>query len=313
MNSIANLAQLTALLKGNQNGLVVLHAWADWCEPCKQIDSLLSALSKQHPQVAFGKVEAEQVVEVSEKYNIASVPTVLFFRAEKEVGRVEGAFPSQVAAKLTELAGNAAEPEEEKHRKLERLINSAPVMLFMKGVPDEPRCGFSNKMVQVLRENNIIFSYFNILADEEVRQGLKSFSNWPTYPQLYINGKLVGGLDIVNELVEDSSLDDMVPETAKLNNRLTKLINNAKVMLFMKGTPSEPRCGFSKKIVEILQDHKIEFSSFDILTDNTIRQGLKTFSNWPTYPQLYASGKLIGGLDIVKELADEGELCDALK
>ena len=168
-------------------------------------------------------------------------------------------------------------------------------------------------MVQVLRENNIIFSYFNILADEEVRQGLKSFSNWPTYPQLYINGKLVGGLDIVNELVEDSSLDDMVPETAKLNNRLTKLINNAKVMLFMKGTPSEPRCGFSKKIVEILQDHKIEFSSFDILTDNTIRQGLKTFSNWPTYPQLYASGKLIGGLDIVKELADEGELCDALK
>ena len=168
-------------------------------------------------------------------------------------------------------------------------------------------------MVQVLRENNIIFSYFNILADEEVRQGLKSFSNWPTYPQLYINGKLVGGLDIVNELVEDSSLDDMVPETAKLNNRLTKLINNAKVMLFMKGTPSEPRCGFSKKIVEILQVHKIEFSSFDILTDNTIRQGLKTFSNWPTYPQLYASGKLIGGLDIVKELADEGELCDALK
>lgn len=64
--------------------------------------------------------------------------------------------------------------------------------------------------------------------------------------------------------------------------------------------PSLPPAGFSKQMVEILQRHNIQFSSFDIFSDEEVRQGLKTFSNWPTYPQLYVSGELIGGLDIVK-------------
>lgn len=71
-------------------------------------------------------------------------------------------------------------------------------------------------------------------------------------------------------------------------------------MLFMKRTLQELHCGFSKQMVEILNKHKIQFSSFDIFSDEEVRQGLKTYSNWPTYPQLYVSGELIGGLDIVK-------------
>jgi len=80
----------------------------------------------------------------------------------------------------------------------------------------------------------------------------------------------------------------------------------------MKGSPDAPRCGFSRKICELLQNHKVAFDTFDILGDEEIRQGLKTFSNWPTFPQLYGDGKLIGGLDAVKELAEEGELLDSL-
>jgi len=91
-----------------------------------------------------------------------------------------------------------------------------------------------------------------------------------------------------------------------------KLINQAPVMLFMKGVPSQPKCGFSKKIVAILDEEKIKFDSFDILTDEDVRQGLKTFSNWPTFPQLYVKGELIGGLDIVQELKESGELQNTL-
>jgi len=80
----------------------------------------------------------------------------------------------------------------------------------------------------------------------------------------------------------------------------------------MKGSPDTPRCGFSRKIVELLQGEKVAFTSFDILGDEEVRQGLKAYSNWPTYPQLYADGKLLGGLDIVKELHEEGELRDSL-
>jgi len=93
-----------------------------------------------------------------------------------------------------------------------------------------------------------------------------------------------------------------------LEQRLAALINTAPVMLFMKGNPDQPRCGFSRQIVEILQTNQIPFSTFDILSDEEVRTGLKTYSDWPTYPQLYVSGTLTGGLDIVKEMVAQGDL-----
>ena len=75
-------------------------------------------------------------------------------------------------------------------------------MLFMKGTPSAPQCGFSRQLVSILRENSVRYGFFNILADDEVRQGLKEFSDWPTFPQLYLDGELVGGLDIVREEME---------------------------------------------------------------------------------------------------------------
>ena len=78
------------------------------------------------------------------------------------------------------------------------------------------------------------------------------------------------------------------------------LTNKASVMLFMKGNKQEAKCGFSKQILEILNSTGVEYETFDILEDKEVRQGLKTFSNWPTYPQLYVRGDLVGGLDIVK-------------
>ena len=78
-------------------------------------------------------------------------------------------------------------------------------------------------------------------------------------------------------------------------------------MLFMKGSPETPKCGFSRSIVELLRKGGVAFSSFDILTDEEVRAGLKTFSDWPTYPQLYVKGKLVGGLDILREMANSEE------
>ena len=97
-----------------------------------------------------------------------------------------------------------------------------------------------------------------------------------------------------------------------INARLAKLVKSSKVVLFMKGDRGEPRCGFSRKVVEALNDTGVEYSTFDILQDEEVRQGLKTFSNWPTYPQLYAGGELLGGCDIVLEMAAGGELKAAL-
>ena len=88
--------------------------------------------------------------------------------------------------------------KEELNKRLSELVKAAPVMLFMKGTPSTPQCGFSRQLVGILRENGVRYGFFNILADEEVRQGLKIWADWPTFPQLWVGGELVGGLDIVS-------------------------------------------------------------------------------------------------------------------
>ena len=95
--------------------------------------------------------------------------------------------------------------------------------------------------------------------------------------------------------------------------RLENLIKEQRIMIFMKGVPSAPRCGFSKKICAILDSYNAPYGAFDILTDEEVRQGLKEYSDWPTYPQLYVDGELVGGLDIVQEMVDDGELENLLK
>ena len=93
-----------------------------------------------------------------------------------------------------------------------------------------------------------------------------------------------------------------------IKNKIEELINSKKVFLFMKGTPMDPQCGFSKKVSEILQNMNFDFGSFNILEDEEIRQGIKEFSDWPTIPQLYVDGKFVGGCDIVEQMNDNGEL-----
>jgi len=87
-----------------------------------------------------------------------------------------------------------------------------------------------------------------------VLSGLKEYSNWPTYPQLYVSGKLVGGLDIIKELIESGEFQKMLPKKQTLEEKLKELINSDKVMLFMKGHPDNVKCGFSRTMVGLLND-----------------------------------------------------------
>lgn len=98
----------------------------------------------------------------------------------------------------------------------------------------------------------------------------------------------------------------------ELTAHLKSLIDQDQIVLFMKGDKYMPQCGFSAQVVDILNDLELNFSSFDILEDERVRQGLKEYSNWPTYPQLYYKGELIGGCDIIKEMYENEELKSVL-
>jgi len=207
-------------IKGGARSVVVFF-WASWFEPSREGGALhgsFSALADKYTALDFVLVEAEKVPEVSEAFNVTVVPTFVSLRGKEEVEKLEGVNPGELAKlarRLSELPAPAvpsvfaaaaatvagAESSDALNQRLERLVNTSPVMLFMKGSPAQPKCGFSRSIVEILQSNQIAFSTFDILGDEEVRQGLKTFSDWPTYPQLYAQGNLVGGLDIVKEMV----------------------------------------------------------------------------------------------------------------
>jgi len=91
-------------------------------------------------------------------------------------------------------------------------------------------------------------------------------------------------------------------------NEIQKEIDNNDIVLFMKGTPAFPQCGFSAHITTILGAEGVSYATHDVLSDDALRVNIKEYSNWPTIPQLYVRGELIGGADIVHEMADSGEL-----
>lgn len=331
----------------------VLFFQASWHPGIPPLQAVISALASTKQEIFFGSVDAEAVEGLTAKYKVTSVPTLIFLNGETIHERLEGGVdapkitqavqrlavaaaelsaPSNVstetaAATTTTVSTSASlSPEEALNDRLHKLIRMDTVMLFMKGVPDAPRCGFSRQAVELLDEQKIPFGSFDILSDEEVRQGLKKYSNWPTFPQVYVKGELQGGLDILKELCEDegenalkeaweleNALGDKPPKVQSLNDRLEALVKRSDIMLFMKGLPSNPQCGFSRQLVALLDQAGVSYDAYDILQDEEVRQGLKTFSNWPTFPQLYVKGDLIGGLDICNELEESGELLEALQ
>ena len=95
-------------------------------------------------------------------------------------------------------------------KKIDEMIKNNKVVLFMKGTPEQPQCGFSNKVCEILRQLNITFLSVNVLEDENLREGIKHYSDWPTIPQLYINRNFIGGCDIVKEMHEKGELEKIL-------------------------------------------------------------------------------------------------------
>ena len=101
--------------------------------------------------------------------------------------------------------------EETTKNKIQELIDSKKVFVFIKGIPDMPQCGFSSRVVGILREIGVNdFGSFDVLSDDSIRGGIKEFSNWPTIPQLYINGKFIGGSDIGAQMFESGELKKLL-------------------------------------------------------------------------------------------------------
>jgi monothiol glutaredoxin len=113
-----------------------------------------------------------------------------------------------INSEIKEIASN--DKSQDLKIQIENLLGSSKVVLFMKGNAEMPQCGFSANSVAILKNLGVSFNTFNILNDAEIRQGLKEYSNWPTYPQLYIKGQLIGGNDVITEMYKNGELQEFL-------------------------------------------------------------------------------------------------------
>ncbi|TPP58169.1 Glutaredoxin [Fasciola gigantica] len=216
-----NLTSLNALkneLSTTKTSLV-LNVIDPQVVQCAQVSDVLKILAEdpKNKNIHFRDVDARNFETLTRELKVNTVPTVILFHHGGEINRVCGANVAEVTKAVMALQARHSAPGTGDHSgplsletRLRQLINRAPIMLFMKGQPDAPQCGFSRQIIDILRSANARFDSFDILQDEEVRQGLKSLSNWPTYPQLYVKGELIGGLDIVKELAESGELAEII-------------------------------------------------------------------------------------------------------
>lgn len=234
---VTSPTEFQELLSADLNRVSVINFWAPWAEPCKQMNEVVKELSKKYQQTLFLQVEAEEQADIAESFDIEAVPTFIILRGHLLLDRVAGAdaaaltksvekhtagpsynpqsrtdkapapAPTTVPSSLQDGDSKKPETEAQLNERLRGLMNQSKVVVFIKGSPQEPRCGFSRKIVGLLKDKGVEYKHFDILTDESVRQGLKKLNDWPTFPQLIINGELVGGLDIVQEMVENGELE----------------------------------------------------------------------------------------------------------
>ncbi|KAF8640318.1 hypothetical protein AX16_010213 [Volvariella volvacea WC 439] len=234
---VSNTPHFQELLSEDLERVSLINFWASWAEPCKQMNEVVRELANKHPKLLVLQVEAENHPDITESFEVQAVPAFVILRGHTLLQRITGADApglTQAIAKHAAPApykplshsdvapakpadggyaqdeGEKAETEEELNIRLRALMNQDKVVLFMKGSPETPRCGFSRKMVGLLKDQDVSFKHFDILTDENVRQGLKKLNNWPTFPQLIVKGELIGGLDIVQEMVENGEFKEAI-------------------------------------------------------------------------------------------------------
>lgn len=201
----------------SSSALLVLYFYTPWTAFRTSMSAEMAALASQYPvtvppSISFVGINAKALPTSAKEYGVSTAPCVVCLRSEQILESIKGSNIARIHGALDRHAGITANriptsldvvsvPTELSAAlvvRLSGLVKMAPVMLFMKGTRETPLCRFSRRMVKLLQDHSIEYGFFNILADEDVRNGLKQFGEWPTFPQLWVDGELIGGLEIVS-------------------------------------------------------------------------------------------------------------------
>lgn len=215
MTAITSVAQFDAEVLAAKAVGVVVSYWGSWCEPSVEANAYFAKVAAEYEGVKFVTVDVDAAGDICEKNSIETVPFVAFYRptasAQELAADVSGAKIGAYEQNLKSLYGAAKDRRsafESVDDYIKHLLSKDKVVIFITGTPSHPICGFTTKLVGLLAEKKVPYTYVDIMTDDELCNRLKAYSNWPTYPQIYVDGALVGGLDIVLELVKEGEFDE---------------------------------------------------------------------------------------------------------
>ena len=254
------------------SALLVLSFHAPWAAPCAQMRTLLTTLAATYqptspPSISFVSVDAEALPEVSESYDVTAVPFLILQRDGRVLESISGCDAGKVRDAVEKWIGKGGAGGGANKAEL------PPKLATTRRTDDHEDANGKTNGTAAPAKN--LSAYAPKPSDPQTAPAMSSSAALP-------------------------SSDEAPGESDEaLNARLAGLVKAAPVMLFMKGTPSSPQCGFSRQLVGMLREKGVRYGFFNILADEDVRQGLKAWADWPTYPQLWVGGELVGGLDIV--------------
>ena len=205
-------------------------------------------------------------------------------------------------------------------------MNQSVVVLFMKGTPEKPYDGYQAQAIEMLDSMKLKYSCFDVVVESDVRELLKEHSRWNAFPQLFIHGKFAGGLNFIVENVTSGRMTHLVPTTEimlPLREKIQRLMNKGTYMVFMNGRPLYPTCQNSRLMMDLFRNHypwvldnpkkpELALEHFDLSKEKEVQLMLFQCAKYAEVPQFYCDGKLVGGLELLEEMHEQGELLSIL-
>lgn len=277
----------------------------------------MNEMVRNYKHLAFAWIDCDKF-EGFDKYEVDTAPTVLIFHPQKsEIDRLVNPSPEQLneaVDKENDYYKNVIEIDEKERvfQNIEVIIGSAPIVAFIKGTPTEPKCKFTRRLLAHTNKYEVVFKSFNILEDQSIRQWLKVYSNWPTFPQVFINKKFIGGIDIIDELVEEGEFLDMIPKECKKLppvERFDQIIATSDVVVLIKGSVDSPIGDESQSLINTINENSIKYVAVDYdMLEDEVKEHIEANYSVKEPPFIFVKNEPFGNEETLLESINEGKL-----
>ncbi|TNV78818.1 hypothetical protein FGO68_gene1296 [Halteria grandinella] len=318
--NVTSVQQLQDLREKNRDKCVLFLFWAHWYRECEIMRRFFEELTQDHHFVKFAWADVDRDKEITKFFKVTAVPFIVMMHPDKqEIEKVTETKRSSILEVVTAYEAFYSQQFMKKRKQafaeIEELLKSYPIIIFIRGSALSPECKQSEVLIDYFQKMEIKFRTVDILSNPQLKEWVKHFSGFPSFPQIFVNGKFVGSAEMVIDMIESDEFINIIPQECIKTNALERIkvaMAKSPVVLFMKGTPTKPYDGYQQEAIQLLDKERIRYAFFDVMKDPDVRELLKEYSKCQSYPQVFISGQFMGGgLTYMKELDSLGKLSHA--